>query len=209
MAPPADVPLSRGLAGTAAVLAHIERNGGVLAAEFLPVLHLARKHVLELRLAHGLHTVGGVDHNGHTVNGEGKGHQPVTVDFTLLQSTAGIADLYKPLANLLHTHAGAAAGHGDADVVVSRHDGLSRLLHDRNVRRAARDVERALLPVEAVQRRGRSQRSAEQNKCQSRKNAFHVYLAGEAARQGIRERTQGTAESPGWNARQDTPCLCA
>ena len=140
--------------GAAAVFAGVDRDGGVSAAQGLPVGDLAGKDVLGLLGRDGPHLVGGVDHQGHTVDGKGEALQAVLGDLLFLEGATGIADLHQAFAHLLHAHAGTAAGHGDADVGIGGHDVFGGAFHDRDVGRAAGDIKRAGKALEAVQRSG-------------------------------------------------------
>ena len=148
--------------GAAAVFAGVDRDGGVSAAQGLPVGDLAGKDVLGLLGRDGPHLVGGVDHQGHTVDGEGEALQAVLGDLFFLEGAAGIADLHQAFAHLLHAHAGAAAGHGDADVGVGGHDVFGSAFHDRDVGRAAGDIKRAGKALEAVQGSGMGRHGKDQ-----------------------------------------------
>ena len=185
----------KGFAGAAAVFAHVERNGSVLAAEFLPVGDLAGKHVLDLRLGQRSHGIGRIHGHGHAVDGKGEGFQTVLGHFAFLEGATGVADLHEALAHLLHAYAGTAAGHRDADVAVGAHDGLRGLLHHRNVRRAAGDIKRALLALEGIQRSGHGQRRAEQHQRECGKNTIHAHLTQEAAPFGNSEASQRQAQN--------------
>ena len=55
------------------------------------------------------HVVGGIDHEGHAVNGEGECFQAEFFNFLVLQRAARVADLDEPFAHLLYAHAGTAA----------------------------------------------------------------------------------------------------
>ena len=168
--------LFKGFAGAAAVFAHIEGDGGVGAAQVFPVGHFAREHILDLGLGQAGHAVGGVDRHGHAVDGEGEGDQAVLGNFRILERPAGIADLDQALAHLLHTHTGAAARHGDADVGITLHNGLSGQLHDRDVGRAPGNVQRAFLIVEGIERGGDGERCAQQRKDRGGEQTFHGRL---------------------------------
>ena len=135
--------LFKGFAGAAAVFAHIEGDGGVGAAQVFPVGHFAREHILDLGLGQAGHAVGGVDRHGHAVDGEGEGDQAVLGNFRILERPAGIADLDQALAHLLHTHTGAAARHGDADIGIGGHDAFGGFLHDRDMGGASGDIQSA------------------------------------------------------------------
>ena len=140
------------LAGAAAVLAHIEIDLRVAAADLFPVGDLAGVDVDKLFKGELAHLVGGIHDDRHPVDREGETLKTVLLDLVFFQRAAGVADLHEPLAGLLDADARAAAGHSDADIGIRAHDALGRLFHDRNMRGAARDIDLALLPLENVQR---------------------------------------------------------
>ena len=89
------------------------------------------------------HVVGGIDHEGHAVNGEGECFQAEFFNFLVLQRAARVADLDEPFAHLLYAHAGTAARHGDADVGIGGHDAFGGFLHDRDMGGASGDIQSA------------------------------------------------------------------
>ena len=197
--------------GAAAVFAGVDRDGGVSAAQGLPVGDLAGKDVLGLLGRDGPHLVGGVDHQGHTVDGEGEALQAVLGDLFFLEGAAGIADLHQTFAHLLHAHAGTAAGHGDADVGVGGHDVFGSAFHDRDVGRAAGDIKRAGKALEAVQGSGMGRHGKDQARHQGGQQetaGFHDDLSygkcgllqkQRETRQGASPRAGNTGR--GWGAR--------
>jgi len=89
------------------------------------------------------HVVGGIDHEGHAVNGEGECFQAEFFNFLVLQRAARVADLDEPFAHLLYAHAGPAARHGDADIGIGGHDAFGGFLHDRDMGGASGDIQSA------------------------------------------------------------------
>ena len=84
--------------------AGIQGDGGVGSAEFLPVGDLAVVDVGGLLGGDVGHVVGGIDHEGHAVNGEGECFQAEFFNFLVLQRAARVADLDEPFAHLLYAH---------------------------------------------------------------------------------------------------------
>ena len=89
------------------------------------------------------HVVGGIDHEGDAVNGEGECFQAEFFNFLVLQRAARVADLDEPFAHLLYAHAGTAARHGDADIGIGGHDAFGGFLHDRDMGGASGDIQSA------------------------------------------------------------------
>ncbi len=126
-----------------------------IATEISPIGDLAREdglHLLGAELGHG---IVGMNDRSDTVDSEGERDQiRVELDLFVLERTTGVADLHEPLAHLLDADSRTATGDRDEDGVIGRHDVRSGGLHDRDVCRAARDVEVALEFRERIKRRG-------------------------------------------------------
>ncbi|MPM87767.1 hypothetical protein SDC9_134867 [bioreactor metagenome] len=150
------------LARAAAVLAYVEVDLRVVASDRLPVGDLTGVDVDKLLERKLRHLVGWVHDHRDAVDREGERLKAVLLDLVLFQRAAGVADLHEPFADLLDADAGAAAGHGDADIGVDAHDALGRLFHDGDVRGAAGDVDLALPALKNVQRRGGESRRREE-----------------------------------------------
>ena len=94
-----------GFAGSAAVLAHVKRNGRVSPTHGFPVGDLTGKDIFELGFAQSGDRIFWIDGYRHAIDGKGKADQPVFLDFGLLERPARVADLGQALARFLHAHA--------------------------------------------------------------------------------------------------------
>ena len=124
-----------GFKGTGRGIAGDDHDGGILAAQFLPVAHLAGVDGGQLFQGQVLHGVLGVDHGHDGVHGHGDAHGLHALLFSggafLVLDVAGahghVALLF---AQGLDAVAGTAAGDHQLDVGVGSHEGFGGLLHD-------------------------------------------------------------------------------
>jgi hypothetical protein len=123
-------------------------DGRIAPADSLPVGNLAGENLLNLHGGQSGHRVLWTDHCRHAVDGEGKRLEPVLGNFRVGQCPPGVADIDETLADLLHADTRATGRDGDANRRVRLHDALGRSVHHRNVRRAAGNVDLAILAGE-------------------------------------------------------------